>query len=266
HLQLTLEDELGHTQRSIWWQAAGFPLPEGKFDLAYSMRTSTYRGQREVQLEWIDYRPLETEIISASGKKPTVEVVDLRTEPEPLAKLKELIAQEAILVWGEADAKSLIGCFDRDSLFLAQNFAIWTIPPGPNELRLALHLVNPDTVYLFSSNPGMDEPERFLKQLLGLMKNYLKSHQGLANLSSLAIATAQRIQTVKVGLEWLDEHGYIRLVSVKENEVKIEKGIGRKKVEVNHTSTRLNALLAESAAFRRYYLSAHADRLVIFDG
>src|SRR4030066_2075394 len=48
HLQLTIEDELGHTQRSIWWQGAGFTLPETPFDLAYSVRASTYRGQRDV--------------------------------------------------------------------------------------------------------------------------------------------------------------------------------------------------------------------------
>lgn len=265
HLQITLEDELGHTQRSIWWQGAGYPLPDGKFDLAYSMRTSTYRGQREIQLEWIDYRPLDTQSISTSGKKSALEVVDMRSEPDALAKLNELLLREAVLVWGEADAKTQIPCLDRSSLYPTQYFAIWTIPPGLNELQSALNVVNPNKVFLFASNPGMDEPEKFLRQLLGLMKNCLKSHQGMAHLSNLAAATAQRIQTVKVGLEWLDEHGYIRLLLVNENEVKIEKGSGRKTGEVNHTSARLDALLAESAAFRRYYQSAHADRLVTID-
>ena len=64
HLQLTIEDELGHTQHSIWWQGAGFSLPESKFDLAYSVRASTYRGQRDVQIEWIDYRLAKSQSIS----------------------------------------------------------------------------------------------------------------------------------------------------------------------------------------------------------
>ncbi len=69
HLQLTTEDELGHLQRSIWWQGAGYSLPEAKFDLAYSVRASTYRGQRDVQIEWIDYRLAESGINSIDRKK-----------------------------------------------------------------------------------------------------------------------------------------------------------------------------------------------------
>jgi hypothetical protein len=260
HLQLTLEDELGHIQRSIWWQGAGYPLPEGKFDLAYSVRASTYRGQREVQLEWIDYRLLE-EALSMSEKKQPIEVIDFRQESDPIAKLNELIKQEAILLWAEAGAKTPITSQDRNSLSPAQTLAIWTIPPSPIELQAALRLVKPQKVILFGLNPGMDEPDRFLKQLVGQSKRYLNAEEGLASLSGLVTATAQTVQTVKVGLEWLNDHGYIRLISIEGNDVHIEKGDGRKIGAASKTSARLNALLAESAAFRRYYLSAQADRL-----
>jgi single-stranded-DNA-specific exonuclease len=69
HLQLTIEDELGHSMRSIWWQGAGYPLPETPFDLAYSVRASTYRGQRDVQVEWVDYRLIESQKISFLREK-----------------------------------------------------------------------------------------------------------------------------------------------------------------------------------------------------
>jgi single-stranded-DNA-specific exonuclease len=264
HLQLTLEDELGHNQHAIWWQGAGYTMPEGIFDLAYSLRSSTYRGLREVQLEWIDYRSLISRSVSSTGKKRKIDVIDMRSEQEPVAVLNELVKKEAILVWGEAQAKTQIVCIDRSALFAAQNFAIWTIPPGPKELETALRLVNPNMVYLFSFNPGMDEPEKFLKKLLGLLKNSLNSSQGLTNLTALATATAHRIQTIQAGLEWMNEHGYIRLLSIKENEVRIEKGAGGVS-KTDNTSARLNTLLAESAAFRRYYLTAQADRLVGLD-
>ena len=78
HLQLTIEDELGHTQRSIWWHGAGNALPDNHFDLAYSLRASTYRGQREVQIEWVDYHQVEPSEISVKFTKPPIAVIDLR--------------------------------------------------------------------------------------------------------------------------------------------------------------------------------------------
>ncbi len=44
HLQLRIEDEQGNRQRVVWWRGAGQYLPMGQFDLAYTVRTSTYKG------------------------------------------------------------------------------------------------------------------------------------------------------------------------------------------------------------------------------
>ncbi|MCK4471434.1 MAG: single-stranded-DNA-specific exonuclease RecJ, partial [Anaerolineae bacterium] len=63
HLQLIVEDDEGTDQRVIWWQGAGWPLPQGRFDLAYVVRASDYRGQRDVQVEWVDAR------VKAQGPK-----------------------------------------------------------------------------------------------------------------------------------------------------------------------------------------------------
>lgn len=265
HLQLTIEDELGHTQRSIWWQGAGYSLPETKFDLAYSVRASTYRGQKDVQVEWIDYRLNGAQLISLKSKEHPIDVIDLREEPNPLVKLIKLQSQEPFLIWGEAEAKTKITCRDRFSLYPAASLAIWTIPPGPNEFQAVLRLVKPTKVYLFGINPDMDEPETFLKRLVGLLKTRIKSSQGIASLSSLAAATSQCIATIKSGLDWLDDHGYIKLTSANSDEVKLEAGIKTKKEDTKTSSARLNKLLAESAAFRRYYMSADKDCLVLFN-
>ncbi len=265
HLQLALEDELGHQRQSIWWQGAGNPLPEARFDLAYSVRASTYRGQRDVQIEWIDYRQVESQPALTLTKKRPIEAVDLRTEVHPWVKLQGLAQHEQLIVWGEVQANSQPACLDRLSLHPADTLAILTIPPGPGELRDALRLVKPTRVYLFGINSGMDKPQEFLDRLAGLLKNILSSHQGIANLPALAAATAQRLTTVKTGLEWMDERGSISLVSMDDHEARLTPGPGKEKTVPRTSSTRLNAQLAESAAYRRYYLSAKVDRLVIFD-
>ena len=263
HLQLTIEDELGHLQRSIWWHGAGYSLPETKFDLAYSVRASTYRGQRDVQVEWIDYRLAEAQTISMGNKNRLTAVIDLRNEPEPLVRLNQLHGQIQPIIWGEADAKLKITCLDRFSLYPADTLVIWTIPPGPSEIQTVLEHVKPINVYLFGINPAMDEPGAFLKRLVGLLKNRIKITQGVANLTTLAAATAHRIPTIIAGLEWLDAHGFIQIVSIKEDVVKIDAGTSKKKEDTITSSLRLNSMLAESEAFRRYYLTANKDRLVI---
>jgi single-stranded-DNA-specific exonuclease len=265
HLLLTVEDELGHTQQSIWWQGAGYSLPETKFDLAYSVRASTYRGQHDVQIEWVDYRQSEAELISLETKYRFIEVIDFREEIEPISRINYLQSKETLLIWGEANARVQLPCFDRFSLSPAGNLAIWTIPPGPNELESALQIVKPNKVYLFGINPGMDEPKAFLRRLSGLVKGRIKTSDGIVNLSTLACATAQRIQTIKLGLEWLQDRGYISMEITNHDSVKIAIGNETKNADTITSSRRLNSLLAESAAFRRYFMTANKERLLIFD-
>ena len=265
HLQLTIEDDFGYTQRSIWWQGAGFPLPQSPFDLAYTVRASTYKGQRDVQVEWIDYRLLETATLSITSAPPTIEVIDYRQEAFPLPVLARLQAQEEVLVWGEAEAKSKIKCQDRYSLIPATSLAIWTIPPGLTEINIAIKNVKPTKVFLFGINPGMDEPEEFLKRLAGLLKYRINYSQGKTNLSTLATATAQRIFTIRTGLDWLEAYGHIKLIKVEDENIWIETGTTLNIENTRPSSNRLKSALEESAAFRAYYLHADKDRLVSYE-
>jgi single-stranded-DNA-specific exonuclease len=265
HLQLTIEDDLGYTQRSIWWQGAGFPLPETPFDLAYTVRASTYRGQRDVQVEWIDYRLIESQLISIKSARPAIEVIDYRQEVFPLPVLTRLQEQEKLLVWGEAEAKSKFSCLDRFSLPPANTLAIWTIPPGLPEIQSALEKVKPTRVYLFGINPGMDEPEMFLKRLAGLLKYRINVSHGYANLSTLATATAQRISTIRAGLEWLEAHGHIRLLKLEDDEICVEAATKTGNENTKPSTTLLKTALGETVAFRSYYLHADKDRLISYE-
>jgi single-stranded-DNA-specific exonuclease len=265
HLQMTIEDELGHTQRSIWWQGAGYTLPDTTFDLAYYVRASTYRGQRDVQVEWVDYRLVEAPAISLGSKIPSIKVFDLREETDPLIRLSQIQTNESLIIWGEADPQSGIACLDRFLLYPSKALAIWTIPPGFTELKGVIHRVKPSTVYLFGNNPGMDDPKALLKRVLGLLKHRIKSAHGITTLSSLAAATAQKTSTIKIGLEWLQTNGYINIKSIKDDEICVETGTKINTKNIQTSSTLLNSALIESAAFRRYFLKADKDRLVIYE-
>ncbi|PWB53052.1 MAG: single-stranded-DNA-specific exonuclease RecJ [Anaerolineales bacterium] len=263
HLQLTVEDELGYSMRSIWWHGAGLPLPETRFDLAYAVRASTYKGQRDVQIEWVDYRVQEAEAISLQGKKRPIEVVDMRDEADPMSKLNILSKNQVLSVWGEAGARLQVTCFDRFSIPGAENLVIWTIPPGPSEIRAVLDKVKPTRVYLFAINPGMDEPDEFLKRLVGLIKYRIKNSLGRVNVMELAATMAQTPLTIRAGLDWLIERGMIVVESKKGEEICLSEGTNKPNEGFDLQETPLDARLKESKAFRSYYLKADKDRLII---
>jgi single-stranded-DNA-specific exonuclease len=86
HRQLIVEDASGVDRKIMWWQGAGLPLPDGRFDLAYKVRMSDWRGQRDIQIEWVGARPTAIPVIDLRPA-PHIEFTDLRQEPDPFAVL-----------------------------------------------------------------------------------------------------------------------------------------------------------------------------------
>ena len=266
HLQLIVEDEHGATQRLIWWQGAtwrqtGLPLPEGRFDLAYTVRASDFRGQRGIQLEWVDARPHD-ERPAALRTRPSVAVTDWRHIASPQAALEALRAQEqGLLVWREGDAE--VEGVDRTRLEQARALAIWTTPPGPRELASALERVGPQRVYLFGIAPPLGDADRFLALLAGLVKHALSARDGAVSVSALAAATAHREATVRAGIGWLASRGYIEVQREEGDLLVLARGRGAPQPdEAARADARLREMLEETAAYRRAFARAHAEALV----
>jgi hypothetical protein len=140
-------------------------LVSAVFDLAYTARTSNYRGKPEVQIEWIDARPAEGQIIEVKTK-PVIAIQDYRGETHPLPVLQELLAAGEIQVWAEGEAPQKlaqvgINASDRTTLKPGQRLAIWTIPPGWAELQAGLAAISPHTIYLFAVEPETGTVEPF---------------------------------------------------------------------------------------------------------
>jgi single-stranded-DNA-specific exonuclease len=262
HLQLTVEDELGYSQRCIWWQGAGKPLPETPFDLAYSVRASTFRGGKGVQIEWLDYRIVPSTSTALESDQKSIDVIDFRKEINPLVKINHILKNDKVTVWGEALQQPVTLWHDRFSIRQAENLAIWTIPPGLSELQSVIKTVKPKRVYLFAIDPCMDEPVSFLKRLLGLIKYGIKTSGGIMNRSDLAAATAQSLSAINAGIDWLVAHGYLRIISNDGDRIHLEKSEINQIISSEKSDIHLSSALRESAAFRRYYLKADKDHLI----
>ncbi len=260
HRRLTVEDELGARQQVLWWQGAGWPLPEGRFDLAYSARASTWRGQRSVQIEWVDARSIPDAPVVIQPARPAI--VDHRRAPQPLALLNQARSQSGVQVWAEGEARRELGGQDRGQLALADTLVIWTIPPGRAELQLVLNQVKPKAVVLFANDPGMDQLDAFLARLAGLAKRALRTEEGQVSVLRLAAATAQRATVVRLGLRWLAARGHVRIQADEGDTLRLAAGDGSASADLAAITAQLRDLLAETAAFRRYFAQADAEVLL----
>jgi hypothetical protein len=111
----------------------------------------------------------------------------------------------------------------------------------------------------------MDDPGSFLKRLLGLVKYRLKMSNGFVSLASLAAATAHKVNTVSLALDWLHDQGHLLVIRAGKNEVQVKPGESNLPMDSRKISPLLNSALNETAAFRRYYRRADQQRLVHFD-
>jgi hypothetical protein len=256
-----VEDEAGTMRKVLWWRGAGSPLPQGRFDLAYAVRASDYRGMREVQVVWVDARE-KAQPTKAQISKPQVQVVDYRQETNPHQVLERLQAREDLQVWSEAEARAEVAGRDRRELSPAQALVVWTTPPGPNELQHALKEVSPETVYLFGIDPGLDDPIKFLRRLTGLVKRVLNADQGQARISTLAAATAQRGATVRAGLAWLAGRGHIAILDEDGDEISLAAGSQTASADLSQVTAQLRVLLEETKAYRAHFSRADPETLI----
>ncbi len=264
HLLVYLADAAGHERKAIWWDGGGETLPVGRFDLAYAVRASDYGGQRELQIEWLDWQPVAG-AAPIEPSRPTIAVVDYRGQAQPRALLENLRSQGPVIVWREGPAAAdLDGC-DRTNLLRGEALAIWTAPPGPAELAAALAAVAPATIYLFGLDPGMDAADAFLRRLAGLVKHALRARAGRVSVATLAAATAQREAAVYLGLAWLAERGHIAITAQAGDALTLAPG-AQAGGDAAATFARLSDLLIETAAYRAYFAAADGNRLAQSQG
>jgi hypothetical protein len=261
HLKLNVTDEAGNSQTVLWWNGAGEIQPEGTFDLAYTLRASDWRGTRQVQMEFVDFHPIDEK--AAEVKTGRIELVDYRKIEDPDQKLADIRLQPSTMIWAEGEAKKKIGGKDRNELAQADNLVVWTTPPSPEELRLALEKVRPHRIYFFAMTEPIEPTEAFLGRLAGLLKYAINHRNGRVTWSELTAATAQRHVTVRSGLGWLVSHGDFNIKVGTGEEMEVFVGTSTKDPGgASRVWSEIQSLLAETAAYRAHFKRADKDTLL----
>ena len=257
HIKLVVADDKKTNREVLWWNGGSEEGSEAltgegnKFDLAYRLRANSYRGEQQLTLELVDFRVTEQKQIEIY--KSRLEIRDLRLKPNALN------FSPSILTWAEGSEKK---GKNRYELHLADEFAIWTTPPSPTELREALEMVKPRIIYLYALNPVQENAEEFLSHLAGLTKFAIRKRSGKIKISELAAITAQREATIKLGLEWLAASGHIVIVS-NEDEYRLVSGDSNANPYLQRELfIAVKGYLDETSAYRSHF--THADTESIF--
>ncbi len=262
HVQIIVQDPDGRQQKVIWWRGASESLPEGRFDLACVVRASNYRGQQEVQVEWVDSR--QTVVDEVVVPLPTLSIVDQRGLPHPLTVLRSYLNQEKVIVWGEGEARRLEGARGRDQLIRAETLVVWTTPADQTAFRAALDIVKPREVVLFAIHPTDASTEGFLKRLAGMVKYALEHEIDEVHLQRLASATAQREGTVRKGLLWLEQRGLVKVAFVADGQMQLRpaESVPGSTSEAAALFKQIQILIEETAAYREYFRRVETSQLL----
>ena len=253
HLQLRVVDENDHQQRVIWWRGAGKPLPGGRFDLAYTLRVSHFRGRAEVQVEWLDWRESESRALDIAAAQPRMQFTDYRYSRDmraDLARAREEYPDAP--VW--AEGAQIAGAVTRLQLQPSETLIVWTIPASRSLWQAALTTVNPSRLVALAAAPRWGRINGFLARLYGMVKYAVSQQAGVADIERLAAALGARTIGVAAGLRLLQGQGKLRcqfgaggrvalrLVNAPQDEAQVKKW-----------RERLLLILRETRAYRDYW-------------
>ncbi|MGE5378932.1 MAG: single-stranded-DNA-specific exonuclease RecJ [Bacteroidota bacterium] len=258
HLKLRVEDEKGNLADLLWWGGAGEELPEegSVFDIAYTLRASTFRGEKQISIQFEEFRIVQEP--PPELRKRQIEVIDHRLESAGL--LAEIQEQTpGLQIWAEGTDKAKGKA--RYDLQPAQELVIYSTPPSLQDLRAVLELVRPSKVHLFAVPPALEKADGFLSKLAGLAKFVINQKAGTVTIQELAGVTGQREKTVQMGLEWLSAGGHIS-IEHQEGRVLLSRGSGESNPYVQkELFTAVRGLLEETTAYRAHFTRASLESL-----
>ena len=258
HLKLRVEDENGNLADILWWGGAGEELPEegSIFDIAYSLRASTFRGEKQLSMQFEEFRIIQEP--PAELRKRQIEVFDHRMESASL--LVEIQEQApGLQIWAEGTDRSKGKA--RYELRPAEELVIYSVPPSPQDLINALNTVKPAKIHLFAIAPQQEKTDEFLARLAGLAKYTINQRAGKVTVTELAGVTGQREKAIQIGLEWLAAGGHIS-IEHQDGTVLLTGGKG----EINQYLQKelfiaVRGILEETAAYRAHFSRASVDSL-----
>lgn len=250
HKKLVVQDgeqEGDQEQKEIlWWNSAELTVPEGFIDAVVRVRPGFFRGERQLTITLQDVR-LSGVRIEHDRKPKTLLITDYREEKDQDSVLQELLRSVPdAQVWAEGE-RVPGNAVPRQDLIQSPALVIWTTPPSQAVLSAVINNVRPEHVYMFGTDPGLDNPPQFVKRFIGIMKYTLSNYNGMIGIERLATVMAHTGETIKTALKLLPAFGLDAKIDAT-NTAKIIHRPGR---AGGLTQDNLEFALSEAKSFRK---------------
>jgi single-stranded-DNA-specific exonuclease len=262
HRQMIVEDKKDLMLKFLWWKSADYDLPESPFDLAYTLRPSTFRGTEDIQLTWVAHQHIAEEEESTQSQTSISEIIDYRQNPQPLQALAKIQRQESnLIIWGEDVQDNDLPAMNRQQLAPADALVIWTSPPSRTRLEKVCKIVSPERIYLFNQQPSGDTVSIVKESIQAA----LATNDGWLSLTTLAARCAESNVTIQTMLDLFLAHGNLHLLARDGDRLQISRGgTLASKEKITELSNQLRYLQKETKSFRRFYTSTKPDSLISF--
>lgn len=277
HRRLMLQDTQGNKQPVIWFRGADVDLPPGPIDFAYTLGINEFRGERSLQLTYVDSRPARSEVRAVAPETApehepgAVEAAvpdylhDLRPRPASPADLPS--PQEAFWLaegtqLGDVAFHSRLEALDTPE---GRPLVLWSAPPSPEVLHWLLETLAPSAIWLVGRVTSDDELTGVLKRVAGMCK-YALARDALLPIDRLAARVGTTEGVIRHSLLWLETKRLIQLVEwMGGDQVRIATGDGadRDESERQILQAELDELLSEVQAYRRFFQRAKVTELGI---
>ena len=262
HLLLDVEDVDGNESRIMWWNGNGMVLPETRFDLAYTPRSTSYRGEEQITFEWVDFQQSpEPKTIEIEAASPKFTHHDYRGADSPENLLREIQAKSAVQVWQEGSGNVPIKGADRFHLQPGKSLVVWSTPPNLQVLWTVLDRVHPVEIFWFFNTPAEHQPRVFLQTITNEVRNALRLEMPVIRPAELVVKTATTPALVDLALRWIASKGKIQLLNSGDEEMEIRsKGIPNP-IEAAQLEEGMRLSFAEIVSFERYLQRVDLDKL-----
>ncbi len=184
HRKLTVRPEAARVPGAealpvVWFGGADAELPAGPIDLVYTLNVNEYKGDRSLQLMYVDSRPAQQpHAVATATTRPPLQVVDLRKAdaaalaaalppPDTADWYAEGVRLENVPAGGTYSPRWQLAEARTGAV---RPLVLWSIPPSPELLRWLLHAAQPESVYVCGRYTADDMLSSVLRAVAGMCK------------------------------------------------------------------------------------------------
>lgn len=253
HFKFQIQDEQGDSLPFYWWNIDETLIPTGSFDLSFSLRKNSYKGETTLQAEYIDIHPVEEPETTIPGEK-NLEILDLRLLTQPLEDAMRVSSGKSYLKFEEPPVLDDPFSVGRNQLYSVTNLILASIPPSREKMDEILTQASPNCLILAFPPPKLLNISQFLNRLAGLIKFALQNHDGLTSTLDLARAMNQNEGAIEAGIAWFQAEGKILVTAADLGLIRIKRsGTSGNSKYKGAFEKQINFHLQETYSYQKFF-------------